>query len=79
MTAIHVNVEVVETLIDAGASLTPDASSSTAPRPLKYAIHRGNVEVIQALLDAGASLEAEDLSSPTPLQVAVLAGNVEVI
>ena len=35
--------------------------------------------MIQALLDAGASLEAEDLSSPTPLQVAVLAGNVEVI
>ena len=52
-------MEEVETLIGAGASLTPDASSSTAPRPLEYAIHRGNVEVIQALLDAGASLEAE--------------------
>ena len=71
-------MEVVQTLIDAGASLVV-GETEYANTPLQSAINNENVEVIQMLIDAGASLDSPRFGATTPLLNAMIGGNVNVI
>jgi hypothetical protein len=72
------NAELVQLLLDAGASVTDtDANGAT---PLALAAFCGATESVKLLLGAdGVKLESKDVSGATPLWLAAAAGHDEVV
>ena len=70
-------LEVVNTLVDAGASInTRQAQSWT---PLHYAADKNHLEVVRVLLEHGADKSAKSRDGKTPLLFAALKGHSECV
>ena len=67
--AVHnENIECIEMLINAGASL--DARDETGRSILHFAVHNENIECIEMLINAGASLDTRDETGRSVLHAA---------
>lgn len=74
--AAHASPEVVETLLDQGASLSSNVEGCTA---LHCAASLGKIANICLLLSRGAEIEAVDALGKTPLFTATVNGQVQAI
>jgi len=75
-TAIEDNVDVVRTLLDAGAN--GDAQDIRQRTPLMEAAQWGHVKVVRTLLERGVRVDAKEIHGKTALQLvktAILEGN----
>lgn len=72
LAARHANVEMVGTLLRAGAKVDAKDKGRKKRTALHYAAARkaGALDIVQALLDAGASADATDFENTTPLMLA---------
>ncbi|MBD2744760.1 ankyrin repeat domain-containing protein [Coleofasciculus sp. FACHB-1120] len=73
------HVEVVKTLLNAGAAVNPETWDD--PVPLVVAAERGQLEIVRALIAAGAEVNKFDIGNydSTPLGMAVEHGQVEIV
>lgn len=69
-------LEVIDTLIAAGAKLNPPASF--AESPLDYAIGENDIELIKALLKRGSDVNWQTDYGMTPLATAITTGELNV-
>ena len=60
-------VEVVETLIQAGANV--NASNAKGATPLHQSVYSNNLEIVTALIESGADVDARAQRGRTPLHV----------
>ncbi len=82
------DIQIIETLIQAGADIEARGGSYSAT-PLYYAAKAGHAEVVQRLLEAGAKTEARDqfcytsdqtkVIGYTPLHQAAKVGHAQVV
>jgi ankyrin repeat protein len=84
MAAVFGNVEMVRTLVEAGAEVDRPFPGSlpehfTQATPMAFAAEGGHLAVISYLLERGASLEGSPLGERSPLAIAVKAGKAEVV
>lgn len=77
MRALNGKLEMVETLIKAGADVNKPNDYKMAP--LAIAAEQGKVDIVQALLKAGANVKARNTYGGTALQVAVLRGYKDLV
>jgi hypothetical protein len=75
--AIYQTDVVVRTLLELGASHSPQNKAKQTP--LYYAARYDNSDVLHALLDAGADINAQDEIGNTALHVAVYMGNTAIV
>ena len=69
------NIEIVQTLLDAGADLnSPDALGNTA---LHIAAAKNDVEIVKMLIKAGADTKIRRVLDETPLETARNSGSTE--
>ena len=71
------SIEIVRTLIDAGADVNT-TQSKYKETPLHYATRSGNRTISEALLKAGGNPNVQSKNGSTPLQYAVSDGHVEI-
>lgn len=72
------HVEIVKTLLKAGAEVNPKTWDDSVP--LVIAAKRGQLEIVYALISAGAEVNRFDLNSEfTPLGIAVEHGQVKIV
>ncbi|XP_078348823.1 transient receptor potential cation channel subfamily A member 1-like isoform X2 [Oculina patagonica] len=72
------HVEIIEQLLDKGASICP-LPGSTAPSPLMCAVKRGHHRAILFLLQRGSPIDLRDSHQRTCLHVAAYSANVETV
>jgi ankyrin repeat protein len=78
--AINGSVEIVETLILAGADKNPKASEQKRGWfPIQYAAKHGSLGVVDALIRFGVDKEVKTAFGLTPLLVAVEFGHIEIV
>ncbi|MEG4371505.1 ankyrin repeat domain-containing protein [Microcoleus sp. B4-C5] len=69
------NLEIVQTLIDAGA----DANTKVREPPIIPAAGTGNIQLVQLLISSGADVNSVREEGVTPLMTASISGSIEIV
>src|SRR5690606_39003831 len=73
------HVDVVRTLLAAGADTEVTVSALGGRTPLMWALGNGNAAMAQVPLEGGATVDARQPGWRTPLMMAAAGGHVEVV